>query len=514
MTDPRPENSLTRRRFLAGTGALVVVAATGCGSGSSTGPSGPPRRGGTLHVARSEAIDGFKLDAQTANASYQVSQAVIEPLLRFNPNGRAVEPGLAESFSEAADGRSLTLRLAKGARFSDGRPVTPADVAFSVQQWKAGPNYGAVYSVIDSVRTLDDRTVRLELSSPNTSLPAFLTWSIAGIVPRGFGGRSERAFWQKPVGAGPFVVKSWEAAGDVLMVRNPHYFRRGRPYVDTVINSLTADANQRSLQFRSRQVDAVEEILPLQASQYTPDRRIESPLHFTDVLLFNTRRPPFDDVRVRRAVALAIQYDGIVNGLYKGFAEAPTGFLPPNVGLWVPPGRPYFKQDAATARQVLAQTGLAGQAIELVYPSESGFGLVAQVVQRSLQAVGVPVKLVATETGTFLDQTYGGKFQLALWGYNAISPDIADPVAFILSTNDFFTGYSSKGLTAALKAYYAGSREADKRAAVTRIQDEGERAAPFIALDHYRITTAVQANVRGVRPSPWGSYYYDEVWKG
>ncbi len=345
-------------------------------------------------------------------------------------------------------------------------------------------------------------------------MPAFLTWSIAGIVPKHFGGRSERAFWQQPVGAGPFMVKRWEAAGDVLMVRNPHYFRRGRPYVDTVINSLTSDANQRSLQFRSRQVDAVEEILPLQASQYAEDRRIESPLHFTDVLLFNTRRPPFDDVRVRRAVALAIQYDGIVNGLYKGFAEAPTGFLPPNVGLWAPPGRPYFKQDAATARRVLAETGLAGQTIELVYPSESGFGLVAQVVQRSLQAVGVPVKLVSVETGTFLDQTYGGKFQLALWGYNAISPDIADPAAFILSTNYFFTGYPPTGLAAALKAYYRSSSEADKRAAVIRMQDEGEREVPFIALDHYRITTAVQADVEGVRPSPWGSYYYDEVWKG
>ncbi len=164
MTDPQPESPLTRRRFLAGTGALAVVAVTGCGSGASTGGSGSPRRGGTLHVARSEAIDGFKLDAQTANASYQVSQAVIEPLLRFDPNGRAVVPGLAQSFSQAADGRSLTLRLAKGAKFSDGRPSRPP--MSRSRSSSGGPAPTTAPSTRSSTRSRRWTTARSGSSSP------------------------------------------------------------------------------------------------------------------------------------------------------------------------------------------------------------------------------------------------------------------------------------------------------------------------------------------------------------
>ena len=504
----RNKMSVTRRRFNKGASASIIAVASDW-SGAAVAAAAP-KRGGTLRVARTEAIDGFKLDGQITNATYQVSQAVMEPLLRFNPDGRSVDPGLAESYSMAADGRSITLRLAKEVKFSDGRPVTPADVTFSVDLWKKGPNYGPIYSVIKSVTTLDDRTVRFDLASPNTSLPAFLTWSIAGIVPKDFDGRSEQDFWLQPIGAGPFMVKHWQAAGDIAMVRNPHYYRPGLPYVDTLISSLP-DVNQQVLQFRSREVDIVEEISALYAPRFPGNRRIESPTHFTDVLLFNTKYAPFNDVRVRRAMALAIDYSAIANGLYKGFAEYPTGFLPPNIGMWAPPDKPYFRQNLVAARKLVAVTGLANKTFELTYPV--GFGLISQIVQRSLQMIGVQVKLVPTDTGTFVSNTYSGKFQLAIWSYNAISPSIADPVSFILSTNYFFTGYPPQHLQAALQTFFAGKTVAEKRAAVVRMQNQGEEEIPFVALDHYHITTAVQAGIHGVRPSPWGSYYYDGVWK-
>jgi peptide/nickel transport system substrate-binding protein len=516
MTDPwiADETSLNRRRFLAISGGVIAAAAAGGRAGPALAGVGAPKRGGTFNVARYEAIDSFTLDAETANTSYQVSQAVMEPLLRFDSNGRGILPGLAESYQHDPRNRTFTLRLAKGARFSNGRPVTARDVEFSVDQWKAGKNYGSVYSVIKTVRKIDDRTVQFRLANPENSLPAFLTWAPAGIIPDRFAGRKEGAFWQKPIGAGPFVVERWEAAGDIVLVRNPHYFRPGRPYLDRIVNSLSQDANQRALQFRSRQVDAVDGINPTQATAFPSDRLIKSSLHFTDILIFNTKKAPLDDPKIRRALAMAIDYNAIANGLYKGGnAEPPTGFLPPNVAGWASPSKPYFRQDLVAAKRVIAESGLASKPLQLIYPSDGGFGLVSQVVQRSLQSAGLTVKLIASETGTFLDHAFSGNFELAVWGFNAISPDIADPIAFVLSTNYCFSGYPTTQLGSNLAAYFASTTAAGKRAAVRRVQDEGSSAVPFLALDHFRVQTAVQSGIHGVKPAPWAGYYLDGVWK-
>lgn len=503
----------TRRQFLAA-GSLGALALAGCGSQSGGGSSGgTPKRGGTLHEIRYEATDGFKLDGQTANTSYQVSQAVMEPLLRANPDARTVDPGLAQSFKYDPKAPAYTLTLASGARFSDGSPVTTKDVEFSVHLWKSGPNYGPIYSVIKSVEMLDDRTFRLHLTGPDESLPAFLTWSAAGVVPADFGGRSANEFWQSPIGAGPFTVSKWQASGTIVLKRNPHYYRTGRPYLDSIVNTLTTEPNQRRLAFLSREADVVDGINPQDAPGFPNAKLIKSPHHFTDILMFNTKKDPFTGLDARKAVAYSIDYAGIASGVYHGLAKQPTGMLPPNVGLWEPPSKPYFRRDLTTAKQLAAKAGLAGQNVQVIYPPETIPNALAEIVHANMQSLGMHVSLAPTETATFLDRLYNGKFQLAMWGFNAISPDIADPVSFVASTNFCFTGYPEGQLLADLKAYQSATDVAAQRAAVTRMQDLGAEAAPFLALDHWPVSTATQTNTHGVKPAPWGNYYYDTVWK-
>jgi peptide/nickel transport system substrate-binding protein len=503
----------TRRQFLAA-GSLGALALAGCGSSQSAGSSGgAPKRGGTLHAVRYEATDGFKLDGQTTNASYQVSQAVMEPLLRANSDARSVDPGLAQSFKYDPKLPAYTLTLAPGARFSDGSPVTTKDVEFSVNLWKSGPNYGPIYKVIKSVESLDARTFRLHLTEPDDDLPAFLTWSAAGIVPANFGGRSANEFWQSPIGAGPFTVSRWQASGTIVFKRNPHYYRQGRPYLDSIVNTLSTEPNQRRLAFISGQADVVDGVNPQDAPGFPSAKLIKSPAHFTDILMFNTKKRPFTDVDARRAVAYAIDYAGISSGVYHGLSEQPTGWLPPNVGLWAPPSKPYFRLDMTTAKQLAAKAGLAGQSSQIIYPPETIPNALAEIVQANMQSLGMHVSLLPTETSTFVGQLFGGKYELAMWGFNAISPDIADPVSFVTSTNFCFTGYPETQLLADLNAYQSTSDVAAKRAAVTRMQNLGEEAAPLLALDHWPVATAAQPNTHGVMPTPWGAYYYDTIWK-
>jgi peptide/nickel transport system substrate-binding protein len=495
-------------------GGAAAIGLTGCGQGAVSAAGNRPRRGGTLLAARIEPTDGFKLDAGTANPSYQVDMAVMEPLLRSRRDGLGILPGLAESWSYDARAGTYTMRLARGARFSDGSPVTPADVAFSADIWKAGPNYGASYAAIKSVTTVDSRTFRFNLTSPNSALPDFLTWSVAGIIPKNFGGRPESDFWQHPVGAGPFRVTQWSTGGSIKVVRNPHYYRPGRPYLDAVTNLFTSDPTQRSLQFRSRQADVVEGVGPDEARLYPKASLLAPPRHFTDFLTFNTTRAPFNDVRARQAVAYAINYRAIADGLYKGYAEQPLGFLPPNVTNWAPPSKPYYRHDSARAAQLIAASGLSRHHVQLTFlTSISSFTLVAQLVAQNLRSLGVRVSLAPTDYGTFIGNVSAGKFDIGLWGLNAISPDVIDPTIFVDQTHWLYSGYPNASLTALIQDYQKATSPASKRAIVTKIQDLSEKEVPALSLDHFSDLFAVQPTVHGIAPTPFGTYYYDEVWK-
>lgn len=504
------KTSLSRRRFNAVSLMSLAGATAGIGlSKPALAQALMPKSGGTLRIARAEEIDGFKLDSELSDENNEVSQNVIAPLLRYDSSGLRVVPGLAESFVVAADGKSITFQLAMGARFSTGKPVTTDDVIFSVNQWKAGPNFGSMYVDIASVTKLSDTSFRFNLSAPNLSLPAFLTWSVAGIIPDNFAGMKADQFWLTPIGAGAFSVKSWEGMGNVHLVKNPYYYRPGLPYVDEILSTLP-DANQRALQFQAGEVDIVSELGPIEARRYPKSKLIESEVHYTDVLLFNIQYAPLQDIRLRKAIAMAVDYKAIVDGLYRGLAIEPTGFLPPNVGMWQPPSKPYYRQNIAMAKALMKEAGITTIQLELLFPPN--YTLVSQIVQQSLQAIGVDVKLNPTDSGTFVSDASAGKFQLAIWAYNAISPNIGDPLSWITSTSYFFTNYPMKDLQAAANELFISRTPEEEKAAVIKIQDLGSSELAFLALDHYKIGTAVQSNIHGVTPPPWANIYYDEIW--
>lgn len=518
----------TRRQFIGAAGGFGAAALTGlaldaCGGsahtqgaskGAQQGVSGHPKKGGTLHEARYEAIDGFKLDSITANTTYQACQAVMEPLVRVNPNGHAYLPGLAESWSTDATGKLWTFRLAPNVRFSDGSPCTSKDVEFSVDTWKAGPNNGGYYTLIKDVQIIDKRTFKLHLSVPDFNLTSPLSMAIAGVIPDNFHGMSAKQFWLNPIGAGPFKLGSWSISGTINYSRNPHYFRPGLPYLDGIVNTLTTNDNQSRLAFLSGQLDVVDGVFGNLGSAYPKGSILWEPVHFTDVLLFNTQAPPFDKLAARQAAAYAIDYPGIIRAVYKGKGKPPEGWLPPNVGIWSPPSKPYFHQNLKLARSLAKSSGLAGQTVTLRYPpEEEEFVEDATFVQANLKAIGVNVTLTPEATPTFLGNVTTGKYQLAIWGYNASAPDMGNNVGFITTTHTFFTGYPATQLADMLAAFYATSSTSKQHALVQQMQNFGSAHVPFVALDNTQYGTAISSHTHGVQPTPWGYYYYDTIWK-
>jgi peptide/nickel transport system substrate-binding protein len=521
MTDAHPaDNRLTRRRMLAGTGALLAAGFAGPAGAlaSAASSSAAPTRGGHLTTARNLPVDGYKLDGEFTNATLMTSMVIMEPLVRFTP-GRAgtdrFQAGIAASWDIDPTFTEYTFHIANGARFSTGKAVTAADIAFSVKTWQAGPNLGSTFAQIIKVTIIDPSTVKMVLAAPNSAFLDFLTWAETGIIPENFAGHSESAFWQHPIGAGPFVLTDWQPAGDVNLLRNPHYYRKGRPYLDSITNVFLSDSNQRSLQFRTKQIDIVETVTADEVRLYPKSNlTIEKP-HYTDVLVFNTKVAPFNNGTLRRAIGYAIDYGAIANGIYKGYGEEPIGLVPPNLANWAPPSSPYFRKNVAMAKKLLAQAGGAPkQPITLTYTTDSAVdGLLAQVLQSNLAAIGITVKLNGVDTATLEGVFYAGKFELGLWEINAISPDCIDPLVYLAGTYWSFSGYPVAGLQALLKKYDDTSSSSVKKHVVAEIQDQAFEQAPVIALDHTDFALAVQSNIEGVLASPWGYFYYDTVWK-
>lgn len=369
--------------------AVLALVGSACDGDSdttdqATGPSGDetPQRGGTLRVARSESFDGWVLDSAAAYASYQTQYAVIETLVRSTPDGQSLEPGLAESWDYDPEGPSWTFVLRDGLVFSDGTPLTSADVAWSEGIWAKGPNFGAVYAGIKKVRTPDDRTVIFQLYDPDTTLPVVMSWSASGVMPEDFGGRTEEEYYEQPVGAGAFTVEEWSPGGRIVLRRNDRYYDPDRPYVDEVVIDVITDPNERAVQLQSGQVDIAEYVSPVTAAQYG-DTIVALPESQVEHLSLNTTREPFDDVDVRRAVAHAIDYEGIAGGPFSGYSSPPQGIIAPNLPNWAPPSVPPFAQDVEEAKRLVGGSKYPDpDTVELVY--DSGLPadhLVAQIVQ-------------------------------------------------------------------------------------------------------------------------------------
>jgi peptide/nickel transport system substrate-binding protein len=494
--------------------AVLAVAALGPATAGCDDDSAGPDA--TLNVVRAESFDGWVLDSAAAYATYQTHPAVLEGLLRFGSDGESVEPGLADEWDYDARAQTWTFRIRDGARFSDDSPVTSADVAFSLEVWREGPSFGPLYEGVKRVRTPGERTVVFEMDTPNTVFDALLSASVSGVMPEDFGGDSEDQFYRNPVGAGPYKVEEWSRGGEIVLSPNEFFYDEERPRFDEIVMDVVADDSERAILFEAGDADIVEYVPAPIASQYAEDSLEVLPPSQVIHLSMNTTRPPFDDLELRRAIAHAIDYESIVGGPLKGYAEAPSGILSPNIANWSPPSQDYFTTDLARAGDELADSSQPrGVSAELIYDSAvREHELSAQVIQANLAELGIDVELRGLETGAFVDRAFAVDADMVLWSYGPVSPDVSDPLGWILGTSWLFTGFDVGPLGAIYADYVAAGSESERTELVTEFQDQAIREVPAVAFAETQVIHAVADGIEGFAPAPWGLFYYDTLSAG
>ncbi|HEY8302769.1 MAG TPA: ABC transporter substrate-binding protein, partial [Jatrophihabitans sp.] len=280
------------------------------GSGSMSTSTGPQKSGGDLVLARAQDSVDMNKTMVFSNASIWVYVQMYETLTIGSKDGRSVEPWLATKWTQSADKLTWTFTLRKGIKFHNGSPMTSKDVKFSLD--KASSTKGGwefINSAIADVSTPDDYTVVIKTKYPWAPLLADLACPSNGIVPDNYSGKSEKDFYNAPVGTGPFQWDSWDKGSKLKLKKNPDYWRAGLPYLDSVTWQVVPDDNTRNVMLQGSQaqinenppLSTIDQIKSTQGTTVTlfPSTR-------TDYILMNEKRAPYDDVHVRRAVSYAI----------------------------------------------------------------------------------------------------------------------------------------------------------------------------------------------------------------
>ncbi len=366
---------------------------------------------------------------------------VLEGLTKINDNG-SVTPLLADSWTMDPDGRSYSFKLKKGVKFHDGEAFDASDVKFSFERAKAEGSTNkakkAVFDNISSIATPDPHTVILTLTTPDANLPFRLGENTAVILDP----KSAASTAQRPVGTGPYRFDDWKKGSSITLVKWDGYREPARAKLQRAVFRVISDPAAQVAALLAGDVDAIPRGIGNQSvKQLQADPRFVVQIGSTagkGILALNNRKKPFDDVRVRRALAHAIDRKAVIDGALDGFGT-PIGshFAPTDVGYVDLTGT--YPYDPEKAKALLKETGVATPLqLTLTLPPPPYARRGGEVVAAQLAKVGVQAKIENVEWAQWLAGAFKGNFDLTI-------VDHVEPLDYMQYANpQYYWGYDSK----------------------------------------------------------------------
>jgi peptide/nickel transport system substrate-binding protein/oligopeptide transport system substrate-binding protein len=464
----------TRVPAALGVAAALWLAALGASPAHARNGATPPH-GGTIRIAYAGSFASFD-PAQAFSQDWWVMMGTLYDGLY--QSGRDGQPQLdlaAAPPTISADRTVWTFHLRHGVRFSNGQALTARDVAYSITRTldphlKPAASWGqptddifqgshafvlGKAKSVSGIQVLDPYTIRFVLAHPVAIFPYILSESFNMVVPQSVATKEGADFGNHPVGSGPFLLQSWTKGSQAVFVRNPYYFRAGKPYVDKIVVGIGTAPNVIALKVEKGELDGFGDALDvatadLQQARADPRYRrylLTTPYTYVYWLDVNVHVAPFDKLAMRQAVALAINRNRLVK-LLGGYALPATQLYAP-VYVQHDPAlvtRPVYGYDMQKAAALVRASGYHGQPITVLYPNEaSQEQSLALGVQQSLQQIGLNVSLRGTSytsLNALQSSLTGHQLSLYVW-----SPDYPD--AYDLYASEFTCSANAPGGVAA-----------------------------------------------------------------
>src|SRR5512132_3958154 len=496
---PRGGQEMLRPSNIAG--ALVLIMATvvsACAPATNApGPSASasgPKKGGTLILARAGEVTNLDPHKVPAFTSARVFELVYSYLMRLDEN-LAVQPELAESMpTTSSDGKTVTVKIRSGVKFHNGDSLTSADVKYTFDRIilpanaaVARPSFGDV----DTITAPDATTVVFNLKTPNAALIAYMAHPNTGIVSKKIGdANTDPAKKETAIGSGPFKLVEWVPDNFMRFEKNKDYYVSGQPYLDGIRINVVPDETALTAALRTKAADRGIIVDAKVARTLRSESGVTlsaKPSLSYNLLFVNTKRKPFDNLKVRQAIAYSIDRKAIIDAVAFGEGEITGPIAPALTNYALPTSQyPLYTRDVAKAKQLLTEANVGPVSFTmLTQTTEPAYAKdIAQLVQAQLAEIGVTMKIETLEFTQWVDRWLKADFDMAP-GLNGGGPD-PDFYIFRYFTDDgnlnFVTSYKNPISSDAIKAGRATTDVAKRKELYTTAQKELVNGVPFIWL--------------------------------
>lgn len=490
-------SAVSRRTLLAGAGIGAALPFLRLESAAA-------KTSGVLTFGLSSYPPSINPWANTGTAAATVKLMIYRGLTSYADDG-SLQPELAESWSR--DGEAGWLFKLRDAQFQNGEKVTAADVKWTIEQVAAERSTAYLRTEmqgVEQVETPDERTVRIVMKRPSATLPILMASYHLPIICR----TSPSGTF---VGAGPFKIKSQERGTSIDLERSSNFYKPGLPKLPAIRAVAYADETARVAALQAGDVDLIEYV-PWQSMEGIEKNSalkldtVDGPFMY---LLFNGSRPPFNDPKVRRAVAHAIRRDDIVRSVFFG-RGSPLQQLP--LAASSPYYNPEYKDgwayDPALSKRLLAESGHPnGFSCTLLATSQYGMHKgSAEIVQQHLAAIGVTAQLSLADWATTVTSASRGQYDIAMAGQAADSNDPDGISSFIDGTlapsNYRSFGLKNDRITELLAAGRAEFDPQKRRVLYRQLEGIVIEEAPIAGLAWRSQGYAMETRVKGFRNLP------------
>jgi len=497
-------------------------------------------RGGTLKYGR--YADSLFLDPvlNDANVDIWILSNLYDTLILPTDDGKGLKPGLATNWKVSDDGLAVTLTLRDGIKVSDGSPITPADVQWSLKRAANPKNgiWGFLLGSIQDVTTEGDHTVIIKLKNTDPAILAALTVFNTAILPMKAFEASEgttdeekaKSFSAHPISSGPFVLQSWDRGQSMKLVRNDNYWAKGAdgkplPYLDGVDFEVIPDDATRILKLQSGEIDGAEFIPYARVDELKQADGIDMELYPSTRVQFITMnvRPqlggkdnPLSNEKVRQAMNYAANKEAIIQVVTHNVGSKLTSFMSSATPLHAG-DKPLYPYDLDKAKSLMKEAGFENgfdTSMLVLAGNQDEIGI-ATALQQMWGQIGIKLDLQQVDNPTRTKQYRDGTFTMRV---SAWTDDIADPneiASYFIYSPTISALHSGWKNDEADKLFEASQKEIDKdkrEQEYARMQESFNASGPTIPLYETPYPVALSKKVHGFLQIPLGNNIFGAAW--
>jgi dipeptide transport system substrate-binding protein len=526
-------------RFLSATAmALVLVAGAAVSAEAKT-----------LVYCSEGSPENFNPQINTTGTSFDASGPIYDHLVEFTKGSTKTEPGLAESWDISDDGTVYTFHLRKGVKWHSNEAFTPTrdfnadDVLFTFNRmWKDDHPYhkisGGQYdyfgdmgfpTLLKSIDKVDDHTVKFTLNKPEAPFLADLAMEFSSILSAEYGDAMLKAGTpeqvdQVPIGTGSFQFVQYQADA-LIRYKAFEGAWSGKEKLDNLVFAITPDAAVRYAKLKAGECHVMPYPNPADVPAMQKDPALNvltQPGLNTGYLAFNVTKKPFDDVRVRQAVNMAVNKKAILDAVYQGAGQAAKNPIPPTIWSYND-SVPEYKYDPEAAKKLLADAGYPNGfetdlwAMPVQRPYNPNAQRIAELMQSDLEKLGIKAKIVSYEWGEYRKRAQEGEHQMAQLGWTGDNGDPDNFLNNLLGCDGARQGGSniSKWCDKDFEALIQKAKSISDQAERTKLYEQAQvifhDQAPWLPIAHSVVFEPTRKEVTGYKVSPFGRHDFSDV---